>query len=271
MKREPRTLRVYQTEHRPMYYGCSATILSALAYYAPALADETAYYAALMHWVFFFDAAEQTPLAIPADQLLHRNLFYLYGITRRQVRRDSFAALWEAIEELLEAGRVVVAWVDADHVDDQAFHYNRLLGHAELMIISGYDRKADKLEILVAPQRFQGCISFSRLPELLVDTFIYDYLVPDDLVLWPAASAVQLLIADSNWIRNGGRIRSVEAGLPALKAFLGVLQERLVQPLENLLPWMKTVFERMTLLGPQRTYLGYALQRIAWRGRDKIL
>ena len=65
------------------------------------------------------------PVGLPADELIHRNLYYLYGIERREVRRDNFADLWRAIEESIAADRVLLAWVDARDVSDAAFQYNR--------------------------------------------------------------------------------------------------------------------------------------------------
>ena len=46
---------IYDLERRPMYYGCSGTIMAALQYANPTLSDQLAYYASLMSWSFFFD------------------------------------------------------------------------------------------------------------------------------------------------------------------------------------------------------------------------
>ena len=152
--------------------------MAALQYYSPQLADERAYYGASMGWSFFFDAEERMPVGLPADELLHRNLYYLYGIERREVRRDNFADLWQAIEESIAADRVLLAWVDARDVSDAAFRYNRVPGASEAMLIHGYDQATDMLTILVNPQGFVGQVPLSRLPEMLPELVVYDYAVP---------------------------------------------------------------------------------------------
>lgn len=263
MKKIKGKIDIYETERRPMYYGCSATIMAALQCRNPYLSDETAYYASLMHWSFFFDQDKGILLGIPADELMHRNLLHLYGITRGKVCRDDFDALWRAIEELIEQDRVAVAWVDAHDVDDQAFHYNRMPGHSELMVIYGYDRKADELGIIVAPQRFQGCVPLSCLSDILVDNFVYDYVVPKNLILWPADRARQLLQIDIMEMRNGREMGSIKTGFPAVQCLIEEMKTRAEQPEDILLAWMKSVFEQMTFVGPQRAYLGYTLQRLA--------
>ena len=159
--------------------------MAALQYYSPQLADERAYYGALMGWSFFFDAEERMPVGLPADELLHRNLYYLYGIERREVRRDNFADLWQAIEKSIAADRVLLAWVDARNVSDAAFRYNRTSGASEAMLIYGYDQAADMLTILVNPQGFVGQIPLSRLPEMLPELVVYDYVVPKGLDPYP--------------------------------------------------------------------------------------
>lgn len=229
--------------------------MAALQYYNPQLADERAYYGALMSWSFFFDAEERMPVGLPADELLHRNLYYLYGIERREVRRDSFADLWQAIEESLAADRVLIAWVDARSVSDRAFRYNRVFGASEAMLIHGYDRAADKLAILVNPQGFVGPVPLSRLPELLPEWVVYDYAVPEDLDPYPIKKMEQVLLADAQEMLAGNKVGRVETGLPAAQRFVAEMGRDKAR--------MQRAFGELALLGPQRRGLADSLRRLA--------
>ncbi len=237
--------------------------MAALQYYSPQLADERAYYGALMGWSFFFDAEERMPVGLPADELLHRNLYYLYGIERREVRRDNFADLWQAIEESLAADRVLLAWVDARDVKDAAFRYNRVPGASEAMLIYGYDRVADVLMILVNPQGFVGQVPISRLPDMLPELLLYDYAVPEGLDPYPVERMEQVLLDDVREMLAGSKVGRVETGLPAAQRFVEELERQTERDAESMRAWMREVFSEMALLGPQRRRLDDNLRRLA--------
>ncbi len=244
-------------------FACGETIMAALQYYSPQLADERAYYGALMSWSFFFDAEERMPVGLPADELIHRNLYYLYGIERREVRRDNFADLWQVIEESIAADRVLLAWVDARDVSDAAFHYNRIPGASEAMLIYGYDRAADTLTILVNPQGFVGQVPLSFLPEMLPELVVYDYVVPAGLDPYPVKKMEQVLLEDVREMLAGNKVGRVETGLPAAQRFVEEMERQIEQGEESLCAWMQEVFGQMVLLGPQRRRLDDNLRRLA--------
>ena len=237
--------------------------MAALQYYSPQLADERAYYGVSMGWSFFFDAEERMPVGLPADELLHRNLYYLYGIERREVRRNKFADLWQAIEESIAAGRVLLAWVDARDVSDAAFRYNRVPGASEAMLIYGYDRMEDVLMILVNPQGFVGQVPLSRLPEMLSELVVYDYAVPEDLDPYPVKKMEQVLLGDVREMLVGNKVGRVETGLPAAQRFVEEMERHTEQDEESLRVWMQEVFSQIALLGPQRQRLDDNLRRLA--------
>ena len=244
-------------------FACGETIMATLQYYSPQLADERAYYGALMGWSFFFDAEERMPVGLPADELIHRNLYYLYGIERREVRRDNFADLWQAIEELIAADRVLLAWVDARDVSDAAFQYNRTPGASEAMLIYGYDRAADGLTILVNPQGFVGQVPLSCLPKMLPELVVYDYAVPAGLNPYPVEKMEQVLLEDVREMLAGNRVGRVETGLPAAQRFVEEMERQIEQDEESLRAWMQAVFSELALLGPQRRRLDDNLRRLA--------
>ena len=246
-----------------MLFASGETIMAALQYYSPQLADERAYYGALMSWSFFFDAEERMPVGLPVDELLHRNLYYLYGIERREVRRDNFADLWQAIEESIVVGRVLLAWVDAREVSDAAFHYNRTPGASEAMLIYGYDQTTDELMVLVNPQGFVGQVPLSRLPEMLPEWVVYDYAVPEGLDPYPVEKMGQVLLEDVREMLAGNRVGRVETGLPAAQHFVEEMERQIERDAESLGAWMQEVFSQMALLGPQRRRLGDNLRRLA--------
>ncbi len=237
--------------------------MAALQYYSPQLVDERAYYGALMSWSFFFDAEERMPVGLPADELIHRNLYYLYGIERREVRCDNFADLWQVIEESIAADRVLLAWVDAHEVSDAAFHYNRIPGASEAMLIYGYDRAADGLAILVNPQGFVGQVPLSRLPKMLPELVVYDYVVPEGLDAYPVKKMEQVLLEDVREMLAGNKVGRVETGLPAAQRFVEEMERQIEQDEDSLRAWMQEVFSQMALLGPQRRRLDDNLRRLA--------
>ncbi len=246
-----------------MLFALGETIMATLQYYSPQLADERAYYGASMGWSFFLDAEERMPIGLPADELLHRNLYYLYGIERREVCRDSFADLWQAIEESIAADRVLLAWVDARNVKDAAFRYNRVPGASEAMLIYGYDQAADRLTILVNPQGFVGQVPLSRLPEMLPELVVYDYVVPKGLDPYPVEKMEQVLLEDVREMLAGNKVGRVETGLPAAQRFVEEIERQIEQDEESMCVWMREVFCHISLLGPQRQRLDDNLRRLA--------
>ena len=246
-----------------MLFACEETIMAALQYYSPQLADERAYYGALMGWSFFFDAEEKMPVGLPADELIHRNLYYLYGIERREVRRDNFADLWQAIEESIAADRVLLAWVDARDVSDAAFQYNHTPGASEAMLIYGYDQAADMLMVLVNPQGFVGQVPLSFLSELLPELVVYDYAVPEGLDPYPVEKMEQVLLEDVREMLVGNKVGRVETGLPAAQRFVEEMERQIERDEESQRVWMREVFCQLALLGPQRQRLDDNLRRLA--------
>ena len=237
--------------------------MAALQYYSPQLADERAYYGSLMGWSFFFDAEERMPIGLPADELLHRNLYYLYEIERREVRRDNFADLWQAIEESIAADRVLLAWVDARDVSDTAFQYNRTPGASEAMLIYGYEQATDMLTILVNPQGFVGQVPLSCLPEMLPEMMVYDYAVPEGLDPYPVEKMEQVLLGDVREMLAGNKVGRVETGLPAAQRFVEEMERQIERDKESMRVWMREVFCQIALLGPQRRRLDDNLRRLA--------
>ena len=254
---------LYHLDRRPMYYGCAGTTMAALQYYNPVLADPLAYYASLLSWTFFFDKERGMPLKIPASQLMQRNLQHLYGIIQDEIREDRFDDLWLAIENLLEQGRVVVVWVDANHINDSAFHYNRVPGEVELMVICDCDYSNDTLDIIVNPQRFHGSIPLSCLSDILMFNLAYDYRVPERLVPWPASQGKQLLQADILGMLHGGTRGMVETGFSALRLFIKEMKSHAGSSDDVLRPWMHEAFKQLAFTGPQRTVFGQTLERLA--------
>ena len=246
-----------------MLFASGETIMAALQYYSPQLADERAHYGASMGWSFFFDAEGRMPVGLPADELLYRNLYYLYGIERREVRRDNFADLWQAIEESIAADRVLLAWVDARNVKEAAFRYNRVPGASEAMLIYGYDRVADMLMVLVNPQGFVGQVPLSRLPEMLPELVVYDYAVPEGLDPYPVEKMEQVLLEDVREMLAGNKVGRVETGLPAAQRFVEEMERQTEQDEESMSAWMREVFCQIALLGPQRQRLDDNLRRLA--------
>ncbi len=238
--------------------------MAALQYYSPQLADERAYYGALMGWSFFFDAEERMPVGLPADELIHRNLYYLYGIERREMRCDNFADLWQAIEESIAADRVLLAWVDACEVNDAAFRHNRVPGASEAMLIYGYDDQgADGLMVLVNPQGFVGPVPLARLPEMLPEWVVYDYAVPEGLDPYPIKKMKQVLLGDVREMLAGNRVGRVETGLPAAQRFVEEMERQIELDEDSMRAWMREAFCRIALLGPQRQRLDDNLRRLA--------
>ena len=246
-----------------MLSASGETIMAALQYYSPQLADERSYYGASMGWSFFFDAEERMPVGLPANELLHRNLYYIYGIERRQMRRDNFADLWQVIEESIAADRVLLAWVDARDVSDAAFYYNRRPGASEAMLIYGYDQAADMLMVLVNPQGFVGQVPLSCLPEMLPEMMVYDYAVPEGLDPYPIEKMEQVLLEDVREMLAGNKVGRVETGLPAAQRFVEEMERQIERDAESLRVWMQEVFIQIALLGPQRRRLDDNLRRLA--------
>ena len=246
-----------------MLFAPGETIMAVLQYHSPQLADERAYYGALMSWSFFFDAEERMPVGLPANELIHRNLYYLHGIERREVRRDNFADLWQAIEESIAADRVLLAWVDARDVSDAAFRYNRTTGASEAMLIYGYDQAADMLMVLVNPQGFVGRVPLSCLSEMLPELVVYDYAVPENLDPYPVEKMGQVLLADVREMLAGNKVGRVETGLPAAQRFVEEIERQTEQDEESLRVWMQKVFSQIVLLGPQRRRMDDNLRRLA--------
>ena len=263
MKKVLCPVNLYRVEGHPILFASGETIMAALQYYSPQLADERAYYGALMSWSFFFDAEERMPVSLPANELVHRNLYYLYGIECREVRRDNFADLWQAIEESIAADRVLLAWVDARDVSDAAFYYNRTPGESEAMLISGYDQAADVLMTLVNPQGFVGKVPLSCLPEMLPELVVYDYAVPEGLDPYPVEKMGQVLLEDVREMLAGNKVGRIETGLPAAQHFVEEMERQIGQDEESLRVWMREVFSQMALLGPQRRRLDDNLRRLA--------
>ena len=254
-----------------MYYGCSGTIMAALQYANPTLSDQLAYYTSLMSWSFFFDSTKGIPLGIPADELMHRNLSHLYGITRDAIHRTNFNELWSEIESLIDRDRVAVAWVDANDVNDKAFHYDKVPGEVELMVIHGYDQKSDQLYITVNPQRFQGSIPLSCLPAILRNKMVYDYQVPKDLNVWPSSKAWGLVNFDTKAILNRQKFETIETGLYAIDMFAKEIAARIDQGGDSIYPWMEKSYEQMAFIGPQRIVLAQTLWLVAARERSEII
>ena len=263
MKKVRRPVDLYRVKGHPELFVSGETIMAVLQYYSPQLADERAYYGALMGWSFFFDTEERMPVGLPADELLHRNLYYLYGIERREVRRDNFADLWRAIEELIAADRVLLAWVDARDVSDAAFQYNRTSGASEAMLIYGYEQATDMLTILVNPQGFVGQVPLSRLPEMLPELVVYDYAVPKGLDPYPVKKMEQVLLEDVREMLVGNKVGRVETGLPAAQRFVEEMGRQIGRDKESMRVWMREVFCQIALLGPQRRRLDDNLRRLA--------
>ena len=246
-----------------MLFVFGETIMAALQYYSPQLADERAYYGASMGWSFFLDAEERMPIGLPADELLHRNLYYLYGIERREVRRDNFADLRQAIEELIAADRVLLAWVDARDVSDAAFRYNRVPGASEAMLIYGCNQATNMLTILVNPQGFVGQVPLSRLPGMLPELVVDDNAVPEGLDPYPVEKMEQVLLDDVREMLAGNKVGRVETGLPAAQRFVEEIERQIERDEESMRVWMREVFCHISLLGPQRQRLDDNLRRLA--------
>ena len=246
-----------------MYYGCAGTTMAALQYYNPTLADPLAYYASLLSWTFLFDKERGMPFKIPADQLMQRNLQHLYGITQDKIRRDRFDDLWLVIENMLVQGRVVVVWVDANNINDSAFHYNRVPGEVELMVICDCDCSNNTLDIIVNPQRFQGSIPLSCLEDILMFNLAYDYRVPERLVPWPESQGKQLLQAELLGMQHGLSMGMLETGFSAIGLFIEEMKSRAGSSDEVLLPWMSEAFKQLAFTGPQRSVFGQTLERLA--------
>ncbi|MDE2812887.1 MAG: hypothetical protein OXM01_07690 [Gemmatimonadota bacterium] len=263
MKKVRRPVDLYRVEGHPTLFASGETIMAALQYYSPQLADERAYYGALMGWSFFFDAEERMPVGLPANELIHRNLYYLYGIERREVRCDNFADLWQAIEELIAADRVLLAWVDARDVSDAAFRYNRTPSASEAMLIYGYEQATDMLTILVNPQGFVGQVPLSCLPAILPELVVYDYAVPQGLDPYPVEKMEQVLLEDVREMLAGNKVGRVETGLPAAQRFVEEMERQIEQDEESMSVWMQEVFSQIALLGPQRQRLDDNLRRLA--------
>lgn len=262
---------IYHLDRRPMYYGCAGTTMAALQYYNPTLADPLAYYASLLSWTFIFDKERGMPLKIPAGQLMQRNLQHLYGITQDEIRRENFDDLWLAIESLLVQDRVVVVWVDANDIDDSAFHYNRVLGEVELMAICGCDHSNNTLDIIVNPQRFHGQIPLSCLADILMFNLAYDYRVPASLVPWPESQGKQLLQAEVLGMQYGRAIETMETGFSAISLFIEEMKSRASSSDEVLIPWMSEAFDQLAFTGPQRSVFGQTLERLAGLYDDQNL
>ena len=262
---------IFHLDRRPMYYGCSGTIMAALQHANTALSDPLAYYASLMSWSFFFDSDKRIPLGIPADELMHRNLLSLYGISRSMTRRNCFEDLWLAIEDLIAQNRMAIAWVDANGVNDAAFHYDKISGEVELMAIHGYDREADQLYITVNPQRFHGAIPLSCLPAILPDNVIYDYQVPANAVAWPSSRAWGLLRGDVEKILNKQTFGSIETGLPAMALFAEEMAIRIDQEDESIYAWLEESRVQLAFIGPQRIALAQTLGLVAAREENKTV
>ena len=256
---------LYYLDRRPMYYACAGTTMVALQYYNPVLADQLAYYASLMSWTFIFNKERGMPLKIPANQLMQRNLQHLYGITQNEIRRDSFNDLWLAIENLLVQDRVVVVWVDANNINDNAFHYNRVPGEVELMVICDCDHSKNTLDIIVNPQRFQGQVPLSCLSDILMFNLAYDYRVPESLVPWPEDQGKQLLQAEILGMQYGRAIGTLETGFSAFSLFIEKIKSRAGADSSDdvLLLWMNEAFKQLVFTGPQRFILGQTLKRLA--------
>lgn len=237
--------------------------MAALQYYSPQLADERTYYGALMGWSFFFDAEKKMPVGLPANELIHRNLYHLYGIERRELRRDNFADLWQVIEASIAGDHVLLAWVDARDVSDAAFCYNRTPGASEAMLICGYDQADDALTILVNPQGFVGQVPLSRLPEMLSEWVVYDYAVPAGLDPYPLEKMKHVLLKDVWEMLSGNKIGRVETGLPAAQHFVAEMERQIGRDAESRRVWMQEVFGQIALLGPQRRRLDDNLRRLA--------
>ena len=262
---------VYHLDRRPMYYGCAGTTMAALQYYNPILADPLAYYASLLSWTFIFDKERGMPLKIPAGQLMQRNLQHLYGITQDEIRKDRFDDLWLAIEDRLVQGRVVVVWVDANNINDRAFHYNRVPGEIELMVICRCDHSNNTLDIIVNPQRFHGQIPLSCLSDILMFNLAYDYRVPASLVPWPASQGKQLLQAEILGMQHGRAIETMETGFSAIRLFIEEMKSRASSSDDVLRPWMSEVFKQLAFTGPQRSVFGQTLERLAYLYGDQTL
>ena len=243
--------------------------MAALQFYNPILADQLAYYASLMSWTFYFDRDRGIPLKIPADELMHRNLLHLYGIVRDEFRKDRFEDLWKTIEELIARDRIIVTWVDANYIDDRAFHYNRVPGEVELMMIYGYDHSDNTLDIIVNPQRFLGQVPLSSLPNILMDILAYDYCVPEGLTVWPESQCKQLLLADILAMQCGRVIESVETGFSAIESFIEEIKRRESASSATLYSWMSETFNQLAFTGPQRVTLGLTLKQVADLHRDE--
>lgn len=254
---------LYHLDRRPMYYGCAGTTMAALQYYNPILADPLAYYASLLSWTFLFDTERDIPLKIPASQLMQRNLQHLYGIIQDEIHRDNFDDLWRAIENRLEQGRVVVVWIDANHINDRAFHYNRVPGEVELMVICNCDYSNDTLDIIVNPQRFHGSIPLSCLADMLMFNLAYDYRVPERLIPWPESQGEQLLQAEILGMQYGRTMGMLETGFAAIRLFVEEMKSRAGSSEDVLRPWMSEVFKQLAFTGPQRMVFGQTLERLA--------
>ena len=254
---------IYHLDRRPMYYGCAGTTMAALQYYNSTLANPLAYYAALLSWTFIFDKERGMPLKIPAGQLMQRNLQHLYGITQDEIRKDNFDDLWLAIEDLLVQGRVVVVWVDANNINDHAFHYNRVPGEIELMVICGCDHSNGTLDIIVNPQCFHGQVPLSCLSDMLMFNLAYDYRVPASLVPWPESQGKQLLQAEILGMQHGRAIETMETGFYAISLFIEEMKSRAGSSDDVLRPWMSEVFNQLAFTGPQRSVFGQTLERLA--------
>jgi len=246
-----------------MYYGCAGTTMAALQYYNRALADPLAYYASLLSWTFIFDKERGLPLKVPASQLMQRNLQHLYGISQDEIRRDNLDDLWLAIENLLVQGRVVVVWVDANHINDRAFHYNRVPGEVELMVICDCNHRNNTLDIIVNPQHFHGPIPLSCLADILMFGLAYDYRVPDRLVPWPKSRGQQLLQAEIGGMQCGRTMGTMETGFSAMRLFVEEMKFRADASDDGLVPWMSEVFGQLAFTGPQRAVFGQTLARLA--------
>ena len=254
---------IYHLDRRPMYYGCAGTTMAALQYYNPTLADPLAYYASLLSWTFIFDTEQGLPLKVPASQLMQRNLQHLYGIIQDEIHRDRFDDLWLTIESLLVQGRVVVVWVDANNINDSAFHYNRVPGEVELMVICGCDHSNNTVDIIVNPQRFHGQIPLSCLADILIFDLAYDYRVPKSLIPWPESEGKQLLQAEILGMQHGRTIETMETGFAAISLFIEEMKAHADSRDEVLRPWMSEVFKQLAFTGPQRSVFGQTLERLA--------
>lgn len=255
----------YETERTPMYYGCSANIMSILEFYNPVFHDNITYYFSLMSWWFSYHHEWGMPLGIPTDPLLHRNLQRLYGVDKRQIKNPDFNAFWDSTTSLIEQDRPQLVSVDAYGVSDDLFHDNRLRGMHEFAIVYGFDTGQDKVYLLNNSSRgLFGTVSLSTLQQIVNHEWFRDYIVPNICPKYDLEEIKHIIQMDIGQYLSGDHyFPNISHGLTGVRAFckeVGGWAERAHD--KAIRVKMERCFHELTYVGPQRIYFACALHKL---------